>query len=149
MLDLEKVGQVAVRPHRHFPLTAASGRAAIDMKDFTPDELGPFQATGRRRDCLASRPCGPWAGRKRRGCASGECIRVLIAPGATAFARASRLAYSIAIERMTALRPPLIKGLEGHRACFPGGTFCSACRRFARNTLAVISACPNAVVCSW
>jgi hypothetical protein len=59
----------------------------------------------------------------RRGCASGECIRVLIAPGATAFARASRLAYSIAIERMTALRPPLIKGLEGHRACFPGGHF--------------------------
>ncbi len=87
----------------------SSGLTAVDVQDLAGDERRPFEIEDPVNDVfeLAQPAKGMKAGEAVVG---GEVVRGdLMIPGATAFTRTPRDAYSIASERVTASGPPFVR----------------------------------------
>jgi hypothetical protein len=84
--------------------------AAVDVKDFAGHKAGPFEVENRVHDIrdlahMAARVQGVELRMRLDG-----MHRRLVVPGATAFTRIPRFAYSIASDLVAAFRPPFVSG---------------------------------------
>ena len=91
----------------------AGGLAAVDVQDLAGDEGRPLEVEDSVDDVAdLARPGRAGAGRPSPSYDAGSCIGVLITPRETALTRTPRAAYSIASERVTAARPPLVRDVS-------------------------------------
>src|SRR5258708_19203634 len=109
VLYLEKVNQAPIRPHHAPPhqRPAEAPPSTCRISPVTNAVLSRYRAALTISCVSPIRPMGCKPERNSR--ISGECIGVMITPGEIAFTRIPRPAYSIARERVTALRPPLVR----------------------------------------